>query len=83
LLARVEQGRFALVLFDTAIEPVETAWARIHSAAGAQAITIGAAIFEPDSPVALEVLLERAELDLSRSTRGPAALTAHAAGVRR
>ena len=83
LLARVEQGRFALALFDTAIEPVETAWARIHSAAGAQAITIGAAIFEPDSPVALEVLLERAELDLSRSTRGPAALTAHAAGVRR
>ncbi len=64
LLARSEPARFALALLDTSAEPVESAWARIHSAAAEHGLAIGAAIFEPDRPVTLEVLMERAELDL-------------------
>jgi PleD family two-component response regulator len=77
LLCRLADDRFAFTLFDTVAEPVETAWARIHSAASAQGIAIGAAIFEPDRPAVLEILLERAELDLK-----PALLTRRAAAVR-
>jgi PleD family two-component response regulator len=83
LLARMEEARFALALFDTSAEPVESAWARIHSAAAGQRIAIGAAIFEPDLPATLEILLERAELDLAKFALAPAALTANAATVRR
>jgi PleD family two-component response regulator len=83
LLARVQAGRFALTLFDTPIEAVESAWTRIHSAAVTHGITIGSAIYEPGSPVTLEVLLERAEVDLADFTQPPTALTAHAAAVRR
>jgi PleD family two-component response regulator len=80
LLARLQAGRFALTLFDSSLEPVESAWTRIHSAAAGQEIAMGAAIFEPGSPATLEALLERAELDLADA---PKALTAHAAAVRR
>jgi len=83
LLARLQAGRFALTLFDSSLEPVESAWTRIHSAAAGQEIAMGAAIFEPGSPATLEALLERAELDLADVTTAPKALTAHAAAVRR
>jgi PleD family two-component response regulator len=78
LLARLGESRFALALLDTDEEPVESAWAQIHSSAAGRHIAIGAAIFEPREPVTLEVLLERAGMDLR-----PAALTAIAATVRR
>jgi PleD family two-component response regulator len=78
LLARVEETRFGLALFDTRDEPVEAAWKRIHVFAAAHRIEIGAAIFEPELPVTLEILLERAESDLQA-----APLTASAAAVRR
>ena len=48
VLGRVDETRFALALLDTASEPVESAWSRIHSAAAQRHIGIGAAIFEPD-----------------------------------
>jgi PleD family two-component response regulator len=83
LLARLEETRFVLTLFDSDVESVETAWARIHSEAAERRIAIGAAIFEPDRPVALEVLLDRADQDLPRATPAPAALTARASAVRR
>ena len=83
LLARLQAGRFALTLFDSSLESVESAWTRIHSAAAGQGIAMGAAIFEPGSPATLEALIERAELDLGDLTPAPQALTAHAAAVRR
>ena len=77
VLARIAETRFALALLDTSIEPVETAWSRIHSAAAQHRIGIGAAIFEPDQPVPLEILLDRAELDLE-----PPELASQAAAAR-
>jgi PleD family two-component response regulator len=77
VLARIAETRFALTLLDTSTEPVETAWSRIHSAAAQHRIGIGAAIFEPDQPVPLEILLDRAELDLETSE-----LASKAAAVR-
>lgn len=64
VLARIAETRFSLALLDTSAEPVESAWSRIHSAAAQHRIGIGAAVFEPDQPVPLENLLDRAELDL-------------------
>jgi PleD family two-component response regulator len=65
LLARITETRFALAIFDTDVEPVEAAWARFHSAAVADRIGIGAAIFEASRPASLEVLIDQAESDLS------------------
>ena len=78
LVGRLDATRFVLALFDTEDEPVESAWSRIHAAAAGARIAIGSAIFEPDAPAALEVLLERASSDLAALP-----LTAHAAAVRR
>jgi diguanylate cyclase (GGDEF)-like protein len=70
LLARIEETRFGLALFDTDTEPVEDAWVRCHGAAAERRILIGAAIFDPERPATLEALLDQAVLDLT-----PAALT--------
>jgi PleD family two-component response regulator len=78
LVARLDETRFALALLDTDVDPVESVWAQIHSSAAGRHISMGAAIFEPSEPVTLEVLLERARMDLK-----PAAWAANAAGVRR
>jgi two-component system cell cycle response regulator len=71
LIARIGEMRFAVSIFDTEAESVEEAWARIHSAAAVYRLAVGAAIFDAQRPVALEVLLEQAALDLA-----PAALAA-------
>lgn len=65
LLARITETHFALTIFDTDIEPVEAAWARFHSTAGAHRIGIGAAIFDAAHPASLEVLIDQAESDLT------------------
>ena len=78
LAGRLERTRFALALFDTPFETVAAAWSRIHAAAAAERIAIGAAILEPAAPLALDVLLDRAASDLTHSP-----LTASAAGMRR
>jgi diguanylate cyclase (GGDEF)-like protein len=65
LLARITETHFALTIFDTDVEPVEAAWARFHSAAGAHRIGIGAAIFDSAHPASLEVLIDQAESDLA------------------
>jgi GGDEF domain-containing protein len=69
LLARVSVLRFALALFDTPAEPVETVRERIGAAAARRRLAMGAAIFEPDRPVPFETLMQLAEADLA-----PAAL---------
>lgn len=68
-IARIEETRFGLSIFDTDSESVELAWTRIHGAAAERRIQVGAAIFDPDRPASLETLLEQAALDLT-----PAAL---------
>jgi GGDEF domain-containing protein len=65
LLARISELRFALALFETRTEPVESARVRIHTAAAGRRIAIGAAIFEPDRPASLEILMQQAEADLA------------------
>ena len=69
LAARITETHFALTIFDTDVEPVESAWARFHSNAAAHRIGIGAAIFDAAHPASLEVLIDQAESDLA-----PAAL---------
>lgn len=65
LLARITETHFALTIFDTDVEPVEAAWARFHSIAGAHRIGIGAAIFDAAHPASIDVLLDQAESDLA------------------
>jgi PleD family two-component response regulator len=65
LLARITDTHFALTIFDTEAEPVEAAWARFHSLAGAHRIGIGAAIFDAAHPASIDVLLDQAESDLA------------------
>jgi diguanylate cyclase (GGDEF)-like protein len=68
LLARITETHFALTIFDTDVEPVEAAWARFHSIAGAHRIGIGAAIFDAAHPASIDVLLDQAESDLAPAT---------------
>lgn len=65
MLARIGQTRFAMTIFDTEAESVEEAWARMHSAAAGHRIRIGAAIFDLDRPLPIDVLLEQAARDLA------------------
>jgi FixJ family two-component response regulator len=65
LLARVGDFRFALGIFDTPSETLETAWSRIHSTASEHRIAIGTAIFDFAHPSSLEALIEQAEMDLT------------------
>ena len=65
LAARVEEGRFAVTIFETEVETLEEAWARMHSGSELHRMRMGAAIFDPARPVSLEILLERAAADLA------------------
>jgi len=65
LVARIGDRRFGIAIFETDIESLEQAWSRIHSAADAHRIAIGAAIFDANRPATLDSLLEQASLDLS------------------
>jgi PleD family two-component response regulator len=67
LLARVSELRFALALFETPAERLETVRERIDAAAAGRRLTMGAAIFEPDHPVPFETLMQLAEADLAPS----------------
>ena len=64
VLARIGETRFGVAVFETDIESLEEAWARMHSAASAHRMQVGAAIFAPDRPASLDVLLEQAAIDL-------------------
>ncbi len=73
LAARVEEGRFAVTIFETEVETLEEAWARMHSGSESHRMRIGAAIFDPLRPLSLDVLIEQAAADLA-----PAMLAARA-----
>ena len=65
LVARIEDTRFGIAVFETAIEPLEDSWARLHSLAAERRIRTGAAIFDQEHAFSLDVLLERAAADLT------------------
>jgi diguanylate cyclase (GGDEF)-like protein len=65
LAARVEDGRFAVTIFETEVETLEEAWARMHSGSELHRMRMGAAIFDPVRPLSLEILLEQAAADLA------------------
>jgi diguanylate cyclase (GGDEF)-like protein len=65
LIARIGDTRYALAIFETDVESIEEAWARLHGAALEHRISIGAAVFDADHPASLEMLLEQAALDLA------------------
>ena len=65
LVARIGEKRFAIALFETDVESLEQAWARIQPIAEAHRISVGSAIFDSSRPVSLDVLLEQAALELA------------------
>ncbi len=67
LVARLDRSRFSLAVFDTEAESVEEIRARLHTAAADGKLAFGAAVLDPQHPVSLDALLERASLDLHRS----------------
>jgi GGDEF domain-containing protein len=71
LVARVSEDRLALVVFETEHESAEAAKTRIHKTAEKHRISLGASVFDPRSPLALDKLMELAEEDLT-----PAAMAA-------
>jgi PleD family two-component response regulator len=76
LVARLGDSRFGLALFDTEAEPIEEIWARLNTATAAGKIGFGAAIFDPQSPVSLDALLDQAALNLhSKARQRPAPAT--------
>ena len=69
LLARIEDARFGITVFDTGVQPVEKAWARMHAALLDHDIRVGAAIFSTDRPSTLDILLHQAIADLAPTAR--------------
>jgi PleD family two-component response regulator len=65
LLARIGATRFGMAIFETEVDTLEEAWARIHAAGAAHRIRIGAATFHVDRPMSLEGLLNQAAADLT------------------
>jgi diguanylate cyclase (GGDEF)-like protein len=72
LVARIGDSRFAIATIETENETLESVWSRLHAATEAHRIGMGAAIFDPQRPLSLEALVERASLDMT-----PSALTAN------
>jgi two-component system cell cycle response regulator len=68
LLARIESTRFGIAVFDTELESVEVAWARIHTALLQHRILLGAAVFSVDHPATLDALIDQAIKDLAPSS---------------
>jgi len=65
LVARIGANRFGMAIFETDVETLEEAWARLHMAGDAHRIRIGAAIFALDRPASLDTLLMEAASDLT------------------
>jgi diguanylate cyclase (GGDEF)-like protein len=65
LIARIGETRFGMAIFETGLETLEAAWGRLHAATEAHRIMMGVAMFDPETPVSLEVLLEQASMDMT------------------
>ena len=81
MVARIDASRFAVSLVETCVDSLEAACSRFCDSVQARELNIGAAIFRPDRPQTLEVLLEQAERHLRPVLPIPrtksATLTAH------
>jgi PleD family two-component response regulator len=68
LLARLSHSRFGLAVLDTLAEPVEEIRARLYTAGSTVGtpgkLAFGAAEFDPQQPVSLDALLDRAARNL-------------------
>jgi CheY-like chemotaxis protein len=64
LVARVGLIHLALSVLDSEMESAEEIWARLHEAAGKADLSLGVAVFDPQRPMALDQLLQRAARDL-------------------
>jgi diguanylate cyclase (GGDEF)-like protein len=69
VIARIGETSFGISIFETDLESLEEAGARLHYFAATHRMQVGAAIFAADRPASLEVLLQQAALELA-----PAAL---------
>ena len=72
LVARLNHARFGLAVFDTEAEPMEDVRTRVHITASANKIALGSAVFDPQRPVSLDVLLDQAALNLRPKTSNAA-----------
>ena len=70
LLARLSDSRFGLAVLDTLAEPVEEIGARLDTAETSGKLAFGAAVFDPQQPVSLDVLLDQAAQNLGSQARG-------------
>jgi hypothetical protein len=57
-------------VLDTVAEPVEQIRARLHTAAADGKLVFGTALFDPQQPVSLDVLMEQAGQNLRPQARG-------------
>jgi PleD family two-component response regulator len=64
LVARLGDSQFGMAVFDTEAESVEEIRARVHSTFTVNKVALGTAMFDPQRPVSLDVLLEQAALNL-------------------
>jgi PleD family two-component response regulator len=67
LVARVGRDHLALSVLETAELRAEQIWERLHAATTARGLRLGAAVFDPERPLALDQLLEQAARDLRHS----------------
>ncbi len=68
IVGRVDAGLFRRWRFSRrAAESLDAAWSRIHAKVAEMRIesALGAAIFDPERPMSLDALMERAEDDLA------------------
>lgn len=68
LLARLSHSRFGMAVLDTLAESVEEVRARLDAATADGRFGFGAAVFDPQRPVSLDVLLEQAAVHLRPKT---------------
>ncbi len=64
LVARVGLAHLAISILDSDQETAEEIWARLHQAAATERLALGAAVYDPQRPLALEQLLTQAAHDL-------------------
>ena len=60
LVARLSHSQFGLAALDTLVESVEEVRSRLQAVETDRRLVFGAAVFHPQEPVSLDVLLERA-----------------------
>ena len=72
LIARLDSSRFGVAVLDTGAEPAGEIRARLRTAGAEGKMTSGDAVFDPQRPVSLDVLLDQAILDLHRRDPRPA-----------